>query len=143
MASNDILTNAALTFGIAPSNESEGDEDEGAGPLSMMEPPRPRLHVPPGGFPAAPQTQPHQQRTSPTDELQVLIESGTLDARDAAYLRVLQSLARPREALPYDGDVDGNTMETGMADDAGRRCGIRSFTELDQIAYEANTWMPG
>ena len=76
------------------------------------------------------------QRTSPKEEITSLINSGLIDAKDAAYLRVLQSLVKPTEPLPYGVDNEEGSLESGLTDDAGRRRGMRAFTDLEQIAHE-------
>ena len=101
---NDILTNAAQRFGVGVNSDSEAEEDEGDVPFEARGPLLANQHLPPGGLPMGMEPAVRPQRTSPQDEIAALINSGLIDAKDAAYLRVLQSLVKPAEPLPYAAD---------------------------------------
>ena len=95
-----LLASAARRFGVAPNSDSEADEDEGDVRFADVEPRLMNRHLPPGGLPAEMEPPARPQRTSPQDEIAALINSGLIDAKDAAYLKVLQFLVRPSDPQP-------------------------------------------
>ena len=130
-SANDLLTNGAQRFGVTANSDSEGEEDEGDVHFEAQVPLLANQHLPPGGLPMGMEPAVRPQKTSPQDEITALINSGLIDAKDAAYLRVLQSLVKPSEPLPYGADDEEGSLEPGLTDDAGRRRGMRAFTDLE------------
>ena len=86
---SELLANAARRFGVMPNSDSEEEEDDGDARFASPEPRLTSQHLPPGGLPMRSEPTTRPQRTTPQDEITSLINSGLIDAKDAAYLRVL------------------------------------------------------
>ena len=132
-----LLTNAAQRFGLAPGSESEAEEeDEGGEPPAEVQVGSLLHPLPPGGLMQDAEGLGRPRRRPAAVDIEGLLANGGIEAKDVAYLKVLQSLLRPvRDPLPYEAE-DEDSLEPGLVDDVSRRRGTRAFADLEQIAYE-------
>ena len=132
-----LLTNAAQRFGLAPGSESEAEEeDEGGEPPAKVQVGSLLHPLPPGGLMQDAEGLGRPRRRPVAVDIEGLLANGGIEAKDVAYLKVLQSLLRPvRDPLPYEAE-DEDSLEPGLVDDVSRRRGTRAFADLEQIAYE-------
>ena len=76
--------------------------------------------VAPGNLPEHAEPAGRARRAPQVDEYAALLQSSAVDARDAAYLKVLQSLLKPRASprCEFEGYEDMTDPET--VDDTGK-----------------------
>ena len=118
--------------------EPEDDEDEDhVAPYGANVVARP-TQLAPGEISAPRMNAPQVAAGSRRTELDEMIATSGLEGKDAAYLRILDTLIR-RAGRPTGESAEadeGDPLEPGNPNDMSQGRGMKAFTDLDQIRYE-------